>query len=305
MKGNGVGYAQVHAARDGDPLFQRRTWKRANPGLDHLPDLAEQIKREAVLAKSDPSELAAFKALRLNMGVSDTVENVLIDADVWARIEGDVGASGGYVLGIDLGTTQAMSAAASYHFESGRLDCFAVLPEHPSLAEKGLHDGVGGMYQKMYDRGELHIAGEYVSDVKYLLGTALRKWGRPAVIVADRWREGDLREALSAIQFPQAHFVTRGMGYLDGAADVRRFVQACVSGKCRPVESLMLRAAMSEARVVSDPAGNRKLSKGGEGGRRQRAKDDAVAASILAVAEGERRAATTKPKRSWRRVGLA
>ena len=41
---------------------------------------------------------------------------------------------------------------------------------------------------------------------------------------------------------------------------------------------------------MSDPSGNEKLAKAAEGGRRVRAKDDAVAAAILAVAEGRRRA---------------
>ena len=31
-------YAQLHAARDSDPKFQRRTWRKANPSLDHMPD---------------------------------------------------------------------------------------------------------------------------------------------------------------------------------------------------------------------------------------------------------------------------
>lgn len=56
----------------------------------------------------------------------------------------------------------------------------------------------------------------------------------------------------------------------------------------RPAESLLLTAAMAEARVVTDPAGNAKLSKGSEGGRRVRARDDAAAAAILAVAAGHR-----------------
>ena len=50
----------------------------------------------------------------------------------------------------------------------------------------------------------------------------------------------------------------------------------------------LLRASMAEARTVSDPAGNAKLGKGGEGGRRERARDDAVAAAILAVSVGQR-----------------
>ena len=57
-----------------------------------------------------------------------------------------------------------------------------------------------------------------------------------------------------------------------------------------PIRSLILTSAMSEARCIMDAAGNAKLAKGSEGGRRTRARDDAVAAAILAVATGTRRA---------------
>ena len=64
---------------------------------------------------------------------------------------------------------------------------------------------------------------------------------------------------------------------------------AVLDGQVRPRPSVLLRAAMSGARLVTDPAGNAKLVKGGEG-RKARARDDAVAAAILAVAEGRRNA---------------
>ena len=38
--------------------------------------------------------------------------------------------------------------------------------------------------------------------------------------------------------------------------------------------------------MISDPAGNEKLAKGGQGGRRIKARDDALAAAILAVSAG-------------------
>ena len=41
--------------------------------------------------------------------------------------------------------------------------------------------------------------------------------------------------------------------------------------------------------MVTDPAGNSKLAKATQGGRRVRARDDAAAAAILAVAAGTRR----------------
>ena len=39
-----VGYAQVHDARKTDPVFQRRTWKKVNPGLDRQPKLEQAIR---------------------------------------------------------------------------------------------------------------------------------------------------------------------------------------------------------------------------------------------------------------------
>ena len=78
------------------------------------------------------------------------------------------------------------------------------------------------------------------------------------------------------------------MGYRDGAEDVRQFRRACAEGKVAPAPSLLLRSAMAEARTISDPAGNQKLCKGSEGGRRMRAKDDACAAAILGVSAGVR-----------------
>ena len=139
-------------------------------------------------------------------------------------------------------------------------------------------------------RGELLQHGHRVSDVGALLQEVLDRWGVPGVIVCDRWRESELRQHLEAVGFPLTDLAVRGMGFKDGAEDVRGFLDAALTGLLVPEESLLMRSAMASARLVADPAGNRKLAKKGGGGRRQNAKDDAVAAAILAVAEGRRRA---------------
>ena len=108
--------------------------------------------------------------------------------------------------------------------------------------------------------------------------------------MADRYRANDLAAALEASGFPLAAFVQRGQGFRDGGEDVRHFRRAVLEGRVRAGRSLLLRAALSEATTISDPSGNEKLSKRTEGGRRARARDDAAAAAILAVAEGQRRA---------------
>ena len=209
----GVGYSQVHAARPDDPPHRRRTWTRANPALPFMPDLLAAIQRESARAKLDPSRMAAFKALRLNMGVSDIVERMLLPADLWSSIEGEADRSGPYILGLDLGGSVAMSAASAYWVNTGRLESVAAFPAHPNLAERGLQDAVGPLYSECARRGELIIAGHRVVDIPVLLGEALDRWGKPAAIVADRYRITELRQVLESINFPAADLVARGMGF--------------------------------------------------------------------------------------------
>lgn len=287
-------HVQVYAAPSRLPIGQRRTWIRANPSLPWMPHLEAKIRAEAVRAKADPALMPAFEALRLNRGMPDTGRSVLLDARTWERIEAppEVVAqlmSGEFVLGMDLGSSAAMSAAAGFWPETGALLAIACFPELPGLPERGIRDGVGGRYVLMEREGSLIVAGRRVSDVPSLLQTVLSSWGRPSAIVADRWRDAELRDALDVAGFPPAAFVSRGMGWRDGAADVRGFRAACLGGRVFPARSLLMRSAMSEARVVGDTAGNEKLAKGAAGGRRAYARDDAAAAAILAVAEGERR----------------
>ena len=291
LDGHGTGYQLVYAApKDADP-FLKSTWRRANPSLDHLPDLLATIRNEAKDAKLDPAMLSTFRALRLNQGVSDSLSFGLIDSDTWRVALGlppPGERSKDYVLAVDPGQNDSMSAASAY-FRTGELDSCAVFPENPSLAERGLGDGVGRLYVDMAARGELVQAGSRVSDLGELLRMVLRRWGRPVSIACDRWRMAELKQHLEAVGFPVASLVERGQGFKDGGQDVRDFRSAVLSGEVRPASNLLLTAAMAEARTTGDPAGNWKLAKRTQAGRRAMAKDDAAAAAIMAVGVGRRR----------------
>ena len=305
MLAGGADYAQCHAARADDPRWHKRTWARANPSMVFMPDLEAAIRTEAKQAKLDPGLLAGFEALRLNLGTADTEVSVLLDAGLWQRIEGKAERKGRPVWGVDLGTSAAQSAVASYWPESGALECLAAFPCEPSLEERGRRDGVSSLYRECARRGELVTLGHRSVDIQELLKAALDRFGRPSCVTADRWREAELRDTLEKARIPLAVFEPRGMGYQDGGQDVRAFRRACADGQVTPAPSLLLRSALAEARTVSDPAGNAKLSKGSQGGRRLRARDDSACAAILAVAAGRRRWGTVTPKRSWRYRGLA
>ena len=289
MLNGGADYAQTHAARADDPRYRKATWRKANPSLDHMPDLHAAIRREADHARQDPSLLLSFESLRLNAGTSDVAVAALLAAATWTGIEGEAERAGPCVWGIDLGTSAAQSAVAAYWPETSRLEALAAFPSDPSFAERGLRDGVGGLYVECARRGELIEAGGQAVNVATLLGEALQRFGRPAAIASDRWRAAELCDALAAAAIPKASLELRGQGFKDGAEDVRGFRRAVAEGRVTPVKSLLLTAAMGEARVLTDVAGNSKLAKGSEAGRRMRAKDDSAAAAILAVALGVRR----------------
>ncbi|MDE0379641.1 MAG: terminase large subunit [Rhodospirillales bacterium] len=305
MLEGGCDFAVCFAAGENDPPFQVRTWRRANPSLPHMPDLEAAIRREAKAAKSDPATLPAFRALRLNMGTSDVETALLLDAGTWQAIEGAADRphdGAGACWGLDLGTSAAMSAVVAYWPPTGALEALAAFPHRPALAERGVRDGVGDLYVRMAARGELVKVGQNAVEIAGVLRIALTRFGPPRVIVADRWREAELRDALDAAQVPPCPLEFRGQGFKDGGADVREFRRACLEGKVTPAESLLMRAAMSEARVVMDPAGNSKLAKQTEGQRRLRARDDAAAAAILAVSAGVRQ--PVEPPRRWRSLGV-
>ena len=237
------------------------------------------------------------------MGTDDTMQATLLDAGTWRRITGDVDRSGRAVWGLDLGQSEAMAGCAAYWPATGRLEALASFPNSPSLAERGTLDGVGRLYVRMRDRAELVSTGNEATDIAEFLELCRERFGLPSAIAADRWRAGELRDILKRLRFPVVAFHERGQGFKDGGEDVRTFRRACVEGKVIPAPSLLLTAAMSEARAVMDPAGNAKLAKSTQGGRRRRARDDAAAAAILAVAIGSRRA--QRPARRGRRHALA
>ena len=287
-------FSQVHAAPDGAPAFNRRTWAKANPSMKFFPALAARIEKESRDAKRDPRRAAEFKALRLNLGTSETLEAFLLEPETWERLSalGEAPMIGPWALGLDLGTNAAMSAAAGFWPETGALRTMALFPTEPNLRARGVADGVDELYLRMAERGELFTAGGRAADVGALLQRVADDWGNPSEISCDRWREAELRDALGKVNFPQSQLSPRGQGFKDGAADVRLFREAALSDAVRPGESLLLTFAMSAARVVSDPSGNSKLAKSTEGGRRARSRDDAAAAAILAVAAGRRRASS-------------
>ena len=134
-------------------------------------------------------------------------------------------------------------------------------------------------------------------DVSELLAVALERFGRPGTVVADRWREKELADALNAAQVPAADLHNERPWALETGAPIvfREFRRACIDGQVQALSGLLLLpAALRGAVTVTDPAGNsRSLRRRPRAGRRQAHRDDAAAAAILAIAIGRRAKAHT------------
>ena len=206
-----------------------------------------------------------------------------------------------------LGLRRRCPLRAAYWPETGRRpDCHGLFSQRcQPCRETWLQDGVGRAVLSIWRRGENSSSGgRRVSDIAEMLREVADRWGHPLALSCDRWREQELREKLENAGFPIARLEVRGMGYRDGSEDVRAFRSACMGGLVSPVVSLLLTSAMSEARITYDVAGNGKLAKSAEGGRRSRAKDDAAAASILAVSCGVRLWRDEKPRKAGVYMGM-
>ena len=204
-----------------------------------------------------------FRALRLNAGVADTAAAVLISAEAWARVERAEPSArkGRPIWGVDLGGSAASSAVAAI-WETGRVECMAAFPADPDLAERGRADNVGRRYLDLAARGELLTLGGRAMDYGALVAEARRRFGPPVAVVADRWRQAELFDALTAARLPGCRHVGRGQGWKDGGQDVRLFERAVLEERIAVLPSQLARDALAEARTVTDPAGNRKITKG-------------------------------------------
>ncbi|MCT8989017.1 terminase large subunit [Chelativorans sp. SCAU2101] len=295
-------YVQEHRPPFGLPADDAESLLVANPGAAEgigasLEWLQAQARR--AIARGG-SALSSFRNLNRNERVSAEDRSVLITVDEWLAAEVSPEElperKGPCILGVDLGGSRSMSAAAFYWPETGRLEALGTFPSTPSLADRGASDGVGRRYVEMAERKELFTLGDntvppgpwLAEVVKLVEGASI------ACIVGDRFRHAEFVEAMAKANL-RVPFIWRGFGWKDGAEDIERFRRALFDGQVKTLPSLLLRSAFSEAVTLVDPAGNHKLAKARSLGR-----IDAAAATVLAVAEGARRLA--RPVQSGRAV---
>ncbi|MEP0322883.1 terminase large subunit domain-containing protein [Bauldia litoralis] len=281
-------YRQEHRPAPGLPADDLESLLIANPGAKHgIGSSVDWLQAQArrAIARGG-STLTSFRLYNRNERVSGETRDLLLTVDEWLNCEAVElpPRQGSVVIGIDLGGSASMTAAAFYWPQTGRLECRGWFPSQPSLSDRGASDGVGGRYAEMSSRGELSTLGNATVPVAPWLSEVMRHVeGEPiAGLIMDRYKQSELGEAIdrAGIRVP---LIWRGFGFRDGNEDCDRFKRACFDGKVKASPSLLLRSAFADAVTLRDPANNMKLAKARSTGR-----IDAASASVLAVAEGAR-----------------
>ena len=198
------------------------------------------------------------------------------------------------MVGIDLGAGRAWSAAVAL-WETGRCEAMAVAPGLPSIADQEKRNGVpAGLYRALVKSGRLEVAdGLRVPPVGLLVDRIREEWGRPQVILCDRFRINELHDTLPP--YPVSPRVTR---WSEAAADIRDLRKLTLDGglSVEPTSRDLLTASLAVALVKNDDQGNVRLIK--HGGHNQ-ARDD-VAAALLLTAGALMRWRQTRPVRPRR-----
>ena len=297
-------YVQEHRPPFGLPADDLESLLIANPGaaegIGSTPDWLVAQARSAIARGG--SALSSFRNLNRNERISTEDRAVLVTADEWMAAEVSPDdlppRDGPCILGVDLGGSRSMSAAAFYWPNTGRLEALGTFPATPSLADRGASDGVARRYCEMHERGELSVMGEATVPPGPWLAEIVRQLdgAEVACIVGDRFRHAEFSEAMQAAGLGRVPFIWRGFGWKDGAEDIERFRRALFDGEVKATPSLLLRFAFADAITLVDPAGNHKLAKARSLGR-----IDAAAAAVLAVAQGARMKATPhrKARAQW------
>ena len=257
-------------APDDAALDDPATWRQANPALGDFLNFVE-IQGLAEKAMRMPSFEASFRNLHLNQRVS--AEAALFSHGVWiangAEPDMEAFAQGPVYGGLDLSARQDLTALvllAEKPKGYWNVWCHFWTPAD-TLHERAQRDRAP--YDLWVQQGYLTAVPGVSIDYGYLAArlATLRNQVRFRTILFDRWRIEELRMALQAHGVNQLPLEECGQGYRDMAGALDALETLALQERLRHGMHPVLTMCASNATVVTDPAGNRKLEKAKSSGR--------------------------------------
>jgi len=258
----------VYRAPQEAALDDESAWKLANPALGLFKSRAELVDGSAKAARMPDAE-NTFRWLHLNQRV--TVYNPFIARDVWQANSGLVDDEafrlGRVFAGLDLSQTTDLTAfvMAAFYQNRWHIKCWFWMAED-LVADRSKADRVP--YDLWVKQGHLEttpgksVALDWVAAkiAEVTSGVALER------LAFDRYRMALLRTELDrlGVDLPLLDF---GQGYASMSPAVQAVEEAALHERMNHGGHPVLNMCASNAVVIKDPAGNRKLDKSKSTGR--------------------------------------
>ena len=267
-----------------------RNWDNvleANPCTTINKNLVRTLKREHDEALLNDRAASSFLRFRMNINAPEvTHAQELITSAEWERVcaRPVPPCEGKPVIGVDLGGSRSWSAACAV-WPSGRIESWAIAPGVPSLAEQEREDQAApSSYVELMRSGGLSVdVGRAVPGVETLLS---RIWAwEPAAIVCDPYRSAELYQAVGG----RVRVVERARGSAESTSNVQALRARLLDTEAGVTEASrgLLGAAFAQTVLTVDASGLARVKKLD----RNRSRDDAAAALLLAAGELARRPA--------------
>ena len=278
------------APLDADP-WAETTWQAANPALGDFRSL-DDVRSQAAQARRVPSKEASFRAFTLNQPIAP--DDRFLHADDWEACGGQGEPRGPCFGALDLSSGAAdLTALALFWPETGALKVVAFIPD-ADLERKMQEDRAP--YREWITRGFVVPMPGRAIDRAWLVNWVAREVDglELAGVAHDRWGLKDLVAVMDreGVTLPLRE---HGQGFKDMAPSINAFEAAVLQASMRHGGNPLLRWAVGNAVVDTDPAGNRKLSKARAHGR-----IDPLIAAVMAVGAATREpAAPTYEGMGW------
>ena len=295
---NGTGASTYVQALQG----RREKWdqwpeiRRVNPLTAVSATFRKKLIEERNAARGDSRLKARFLSYRLNLPTADEA-TTLLTVDDWEQVcaRPATVSEGRPIVGVDLGAGRAWSAAVAV-WQSGRVEALACAPGLPDLEAQEKRDRVpSGTYRSLARSGSLRVAeGLRVQPPGQLVEAVTAAWGRPELILCDRFRLPELLDCVGAVPV-----VARVSRWSESSADIRALRKLAGDGPLSVAAGSrdLLAASLAVSKVQPDDSGNVRMLKESTNNT---ARDDVAAALVLAAGAYERALRSGPPRSVYR-----
>ncbi|ALD74527.1 terminase large subunit [Trueperella pyogenes] len=273
-------YPVIYGAEPEDDWLDEDVWRKANPSLDITVPI-DKVRAAAHSAQLNPAEENAFRQLRLNQWVKQSIR--WMPMHLWDKGNApiDLASLDGRVCyaGLDLASTTDITALVLVFPPRDEAEPYVVVP-HFWIPEDNIELRVGRdhvPYDQWEREGLLHTTEgnvvHYAAIEAFIEELGTRYDIRE--IAYDRWGAVQMSQNLDALGFTVVPF---GQGFKDMSPPSKELMKLALEGRIQHGGNKVLAWMVDNIHIRTDPAGNIKPDK-----QKSTEKIDGVVALIMAL----------------------